>query len=89
MARYFFDFYDGALTRDSHGIECCGPEEIAQEAIQALPDMVKRKVPKHGSNQAYTVLVRNESNFIVYTASLTFAGIWLGEETPPIGEPIG
>ena len=24
MARYFFDFYDGDLTRDQHGVECAG-----------------------------------------------------------------
>jgi len=56
--------------------------------MQALPDMAKGRIPERGSSQAYTVLVRNESNVTVYTATLTFAGIWLGEDTPPIGDPI-
>lgn len=45
MARSFFDLYDGTLTRDSHGIECAGLEEIAEAAMQAVPDMVKGKIP--------------------------------------------
>ena len=89
MARYFFDLYDGHLRRDPHGVECAGPEEIAQEAMQALPDVAKGKIPENGQKQVYTLLVRNERNLTVYTATLTFAGIWLGEDTPAIGEPIG
>lgn len=89
MARYFFDFHDGELHRDSHGVECAGPKEICHEAMRALPDMATGKIPEDGQKQAYSLLVRNERNLTVYTATLTFGGIWLGEETPPISEPIG
>ncbi|MFK5597953.1 DUF6894 family protein [Methylobacterium sp. HMF5984] len=86
MARYFFDFHDGEMHRDPVGQECEGPDEVRSEAMHALPAIAKEKVPKDGNKQAYTILVRNERNVTVYTATLTFAGIWLGENEPPIEE---
>ena len=88
MARYFFDFFDGTVMRDPVGYECAGPEDIRHEVMKALPEIAKGAIPQDGDKQAFTVSVRNESNLTVYTATLTFAGIWLGEDTPPIGEPI-
>lgn len=88
MARYFFDFYDGNLKRDLHGAECAAPEDIRYEAMRTLPEIAKAQIPKDGQEQAFTVLVRNENHLTVYTTTLTFAGIWLGESVPPICEPI-
>lgn len=88
MARYFFDFYDDKLHRDAVGSECAGYNDIRMEAMHALPTMTKDQVPKDGNEQAFTVLVRNERNFTVYTATLTFAGIWLGEDEPPTEEAV-
>lgn len=87
MARYFFDFYDGKLRRDPIGAECTGPEDICHEAMRALPEIAKGAIPQDGQEQAFTVLVRNESNFTVYTATLTYAGIWLGEDIPVREDP--
>ncbi|MCJ2104909.1 hypothetical protein MKK70_05845 [Methylobacterium sp. E-041] len=86
MARYFFDFYDGKMHRDAIGHECKGHDDVRLEAMHALPAIARDKVPEDGNEQAYTVLVRSERNLTVYTATLTFAGIWLGEDEPPTEE---
>ncbi|GJD66325.1 DUF6894 family protein [Methylobacterium frigidaeris] len=84
MARYYFDIHDGQwLTRDDVGFDCDGQEAIRTEAMQVLPAIARDGVPKDGNRQAFTVLVRNEDNLTVYTATMTFAGLWLGEEVPP------
>lgn len=86
MTRYFFDIHDGqALRRDSEGTACGGPEAVRQEAMQALPEIAKDAIPTDGDRQAFTVLVRDEDDVTVYTATLTFAGLWLGDV--PIPEP--
>ncbi|AWN46404.1 hypothetical protein DK419_08810 [Methylobacterium terrae] len=87
MARYYFDVHDGKhLTRDDVGTECGGPDTIRFEAMMALPAIARDVIPKDGDRQALTVLVRNASNLIVYTATMTFASIWLGEDVPPVAE---
>ncbi|GJD96105.1 DUF6894 family protein [Methylobacterium iners] len=87
MARYFFDVHNSTLMRDTEGSECAGFEEIRREAMLMLPAFAKDKIPKDGDRQAFTMLVRNEAHVTVYTATLTFAGLWLGEDVPPIDEP--
>ena len=87
MARYYFDIHDGQnLTRDDVGIECSGPEVVKEEAMVALPAMARDTIPKDGDRQAMTVLVRNAKGQTVFTATLTFACIWLGEDTPSRSE---
>ena len=82
MARYFFDFYVGEIHRDTVGTECEGYADIRTEAMKTLPALAMEWVHKDGNEQAYTVLVRNQRNLTVYTATLTFAGVWLGEDEP-------
>ena len=87
MARYYFDIYDGeALRRDPEGDECDSPEAVRHEAMHALSFVAKEAIPRTASDtQAFTVLVRDANNTTVYTASLTFAGLWVGGV--PIPEP--
>jgi hypothetical protein len=85
VPRYFFDIHDGQyLTRDNVGIECDGPDAIRAEAMTALPAISRDIIPKDGDRQALMVIVRNVGNLTVYTATLTFASIWLGEEVPSV-----
>ncbi len=88
MPRYFFDIHDGRVfVRDSVGTECSGPEQIRQEAAQTLPLIAQATIPADGDQQAITVLVRDEQNLTVYTATLTFAGLWMGDSPIPEPEP--
>ncbi|WP_246775839.1 DUF6894 family protein [Methylobacterium aquaticum] len=89
MGRYYFDIHDGQhLIRDNVGTECGGPDVIRAEAMTALPAIARDTIPKDGDRQALTVIVRNASNLTVYTATLTFASIWLGEEMPPTSDDL-
>jgi hypothetical protein len=84
MSRYYFDIHDGQqLMRDHTGTELSGPQAIRVEAMYALPTIARDAIPRDGDRQVFTVLVRNESNLVVYTATLSYSGLWLGEEPPP------
>lgn len=84
MARYFFDINDGkTFWRDADGGEFHGFSDIRREAMLALPEIAKDKIPKDGDKQAYTVVVRDENNITVYTGILTFAGLWMGDVAIP------
>jgi hypothetical protein len=87
MARYYFDIHDGQhLVRDDVGTECSDPDAIRAEAMTALPAIARDTIPKDGDRQALTVIVRNARNLTVFTATLTFASIWLGEDIPPVAD---
>ncbi|MCE4226766.1 hypothetical protein HCU64_23780 [Methylobacterium sp. C25] len=84
MARYYFDIHDGhSLIRDDVGDECADAKVIRRLAMETLPQIARDEIPKDGDQQAYTVVVRNESNVTVYTATLAFAGLWLGDVEEP------
>jgi hypothetical protein len=87
VPRYFFDFHDGdVLRRDPEGSECDSPKAIRHEAMHALPFLAGEAIPRTEKDaQAFAVVVRDESNATVYTATLTFAGLWVGDA--PIPEP--
>lgn len=88
MSRFFFDIHDGrSLMRDEEGEECSCPESIRKEAMETLPQIARDEIPKDGDRQAYAVLVRDENNVTVYTATLTFAGLWTGGLVQPTDLP--
>jgi hypothetical protein len=84
VPRYFFDIHDGsALMRDAVGSEWGCDDQIRREAMRTLPAIARDMIPKDGDRQAFTVLVRDENNLTVYTATLTFAGLWMGDVPLP------
>lgn len=86
MPCYFFDIHDGlTFSRDRVGTACDGPAEVRSEAMRALPAIARDEIPGDGDRQAFMVLVRDEDGTTVYTATLTFAGSWVGGS--PIPEP--
>ena len=92
MARYFFDIHSqGQFARDCEGSECDSLEAVRAEAMQTLPEIARDVIFKEGDRQAFTVLVRDENDATIYTATLTFAGLWIGIEPIPektVGEAI-
>ncbi|WP_375410047.1 DUF6894 family protein [uncultured Methylobacterium sp.] len=88
MARYYFDIHDGqVLIRDTQGSECIDDDAVRQEAMGTLPAIARDVIPTDGDKQAFTVLVRDENNMTVYMATLTFAGLWMGDMPIPEHEP--
>lgn len=81
MTHYFFDtFVNGARIKDNLGVDCSTREQVRCEAMTALPALAKDEIPSEGDRQAFTVLVRDEAGRSVYSATLTFAGLWLGDD---------
>ena len=81
MPRYFFDHHDnGKRLHDDEGIEFDTPDQVRLEAMRVLPAIAKDEVPKDGDRQAYTVIVKDEAGRPVYSATLTFAGLWLEQD---------
>ncbi len=77
MPRYFFDTYDqDELARDEEGIECSLRADVEERAIAALPDMARDVLPD-GPNHDFRVLVRDESDKIVFRATLALRSEWL------------
>lgn len=81
MARYFFHIHqNGNLIKDHEGSEFANLEQVRVEAMHTLPEIAKDQVPKDGNRQAYMVLVTDEAGGPVYSATLTFAGLWLNSD---------
>jgi hypothetical protein len=77
MPRYFFDTYDqDHLTRDDEGIECDFKADIQDRAIDALPDMARDALPD-GPDHVFRVLVRDETDHVVFRARLVLTSEWL------------
>ncbi len=80
MPRYFFDIHaNGNCTLDEVGTECASPDGARMAAMETLPAIAKDEVSADGDRQAYTVMVKDEVGQPVYSATLTFAGLWLGD----------
>ena len=78
MPRYFFHIFEnGESTPDDTGLELDTDQEVQLEAMRVLPEIARETVPADGDRQAFTVLVTDETGRPVYTATLTFAGLWL------------
>jgi len=83
MPRYFFDLFEnGSHQADIIGLDFDTLDQVRLEAMQALPSIARDAVPKDGDRQSFTVLAKDEAGKSVYTATLTFAGLWLGQEKP-------
>lgn len=80
MPRYFFDFHDGEFRRDDHGTQCADLEAARREAMLTLPEIARFAIPSGGDDQAFTMSIRDESGAVVYTASLTFAGLTVNQK---------
>lgn len=77
MPRYFFDIHDGRTERDNAGTEYAGPAEAALHAKRLLPEIAVHEVPADGERHVMTVLVTDDEGHPVYSAALTYVGIWL------------
>lgn len=77
MPRYFFDIHDGGSTRDNTGTECADDEAARKIAIRTLPDIARDEISKDGDRRAFMVLVTDENGRAVFSATLSYAGVWL------------
>jgi hypothetical protein len=78
MARYFFSFQlDGDLLPDDEGVEPETVDLVRVEAMRVLQGIAKDVLPTNGDHQTFRVIVTNSIGTPVFSASLTYAGLWL------------
>lgn len=70
------------------GIECRDPKDVEAEVAKSLPAIARDNISTDGGRQALMVIVRNLSNMTVFTATLTYASAWLGEDVPTVTEDL-
>lgn len=83
MPRYFFHLFDGGSFHDDAGQELADDAAVRREAMMALPEIARDAIPHDGDKQGYTVLVTDEAGASVYSATLSYVGVWL---RPPSDE---
>ena len=77
MARYFFDTYDDHRTHvDVDGTEFGALAEVRREVQRFLPEMAGAELPDDGDRCAFVVVVRDEAQRTIYSATLTYTGLW-------------
>lgn len=78
MPNYFFDVHnDGKVQKDDTGTECSDWQAVREAAMRFLPDIAREEMPKDGDQRSLVVLVTDENKHPIYSATLSFAGLWL------------
>ena len=77
MPRFFFDIRDGFVTHDEDGTELPNVEAVRKAAMDLLPQVAADEIPADGDRRHFTVLVTDEGGHPVYSATLTYTGLWL------------
>ena len=77
-AAFFFDVYDEDTSfRDEEGTELSDHEAARNSAMKLLPEMARDEVPRDGDRRAFTVVISDADRKAIYTATLSYAGLWL------------
>nr|WP_313902031.1 hypothetical protein [Methylobacterium sp. J-001] len=50
---------------------------VREKAQRLLPDIARSEIQGDGDQHVYMVLVTDEDGHAVYSATLTYAGLWL------------
>jgi hypothetical protein len=74
MPRYFFDIHDGTVIIDDVGTEFPDIEAVRVEARRILPELSPEVLPTSSDHHTIRVVVRDEDQKLVYTATLIFSG---------------
>lgn len=78
MARYFFDVIDGRTVTDAVGVDLPDLAAVRREAMRVLPEIARDEIRRNDRDvQTLAVTVRDETGQPVYTANLSYVGIWL------------
>jgi hypothetical protein len=83
MPRFFFDIDDGERqSRDREGTEMRSPEEARRAAIGILPDIAREELPD-GNRRTFVCRVRDQSDALIFTATLSLDARWTSESGSP------
>ena len=77
VARFFFDIHDGSVTHDDDGTELPDVEAVRRHARSILPPIAAEEIPTGNDRRHFAILVTDEDGCPVYSATLTYTGLWL------------
>ena len=78
MPCYFFDVHDGGkVQNDDTGTELPDLEAVRTAVMKLMPEIARQEVPKGSDQRTFSVLVTDEDGKPVYSATLSYAGLWL------------
>ena len=77
MPRFFFDIHNGVVTHDEDGTELPDVEAVRKHAMSVLPKIAADEIPANGDRRHFAVVVTDEDGHSVYSATLTYTGLWL------------
>ena len=81
MPRYFFHIHtDGDIVRDDTGTEFGSLDDVRKAAQQLLPAVGYEEIPNDGDRRTLAVVVEDEEEQPIYSATLSYAGLWLTRE---------
>lgn len=83
MPRYFFDMIGGEKRRDDVGTLCTNDYDVPRVTMSVLPEVVKEAMKDNGDRRIFTVVVRDEGDRPIYSATMSFAGVWLRDRPNP------
>lgn len=74
MPRYFFDIHDDVqAVSDTEGEVCASPDEAGKRAAQILSEIARHDRSQNGCSNLLA-LVRDETERVVFTATLSIVG---------------
>ena len=77
MPHFYFDVHDTGTTLDDVGVDLPDVAAVRQAAMESLPRIAADEIPKDSDRRHFTVLVTDEDGHSVYSATLTYTGLWL------------
>ena len=80
MPRFYFDVHDTGSSIDEDGLELDDRRSVRDHAITALPAIAADEIPRDGDRRHFVILVRDEVGQPIYSATLTYTGLWLDRE---------
>jgi hypothetical protein len=76
MARYFFDvLQESGCIRDEEGIELPNVDAMRQSVSRVILDLARDEIGNE-SQSWIQVMVRDDSDFALFTATLGYSTIW-------------
>jgi hypothetical protein len=79
MTLYYFDFRDGdVVTADTEGTECDDDQSARDEAVEALAELARDRLPRGGERAAIAFIVRRADGRLMADARLGIEVVWHG-----------
>jgi hypothetical protein len=77
MMLYYFDFRDGdVVTEDTEGTECADNQSARNEAVAALAELARDRLPRSGDRADIAFIVRRADGGPIAAAQVAFEVLW-------------